>query len=155
MDLVFIKRGNWRYVVMSCDTCETGFERRIDVFNKSPENRSCNPCTSSRTMTRYSTKHGMYGTPTYRSWIKMKDRVLNQNHKYFHLYGGRGISIDPKWMTFEGFLRDMGTMPEPGYSIDRIDNDKGYTKKNCRWIPRNDQQKNRRVCKTPYVAKAW
>jgi len=96
----------------------------------------------------------MYGTPTYVSWQKMKDRCLNSNHKYFHLYGGRGITIDPKWMSFEGFLEDMGTMPESGFSIDRVDNEIGYTKNNCRWIPRNEQQKNRRVCKKEYVS-AW
>jgi hypothetical protein len=77
----------------------------------------------------------------------MKDRCLNENHKYFYLYGGRGISVCEKWLTFEGFLADMGEMPEKGFSIDRIDNDLGYFKENCRWIPRNEQQKNRRVCK--------
>lgn len=77
----------------------------------------------------------------------MKDRCLNPNHKYYKLYGGRGISVCDKWMNFEGFLEDMGTMPMVGYSIDRIDNNQGYYKENCRWIPRNEQQKNRRCCK--------
>jgi len=60
----------------------------------------------------------------------MKDRCLNPRHKYFYLYGGRGITIDPKWMDFIGFLEDMGPMPMTGYSIDRIDNDLGYSKSN-------------------------
>lgn len=97
------------------------------------------------------TKHGYYGTPTYVSWQKMKDRCLNKNHKYFYLYGGRGIKIDPNWMGFEGFLKDMGQMPKEGYSLDRIDNDLGYFLENCRWIPKNDQQKNRRGNKKKYL----
>ena len=111
----------------------------------------CRPCASAERLRATSTKHGYYGTPTFRSWIKMKDRCLNQNHKYYALYGGRGIKIDPKWMEFKGFLEDMGEMPLPKYSLDRIDNDLDYTADNCRWIPRRDQPKNRRCCNSTYI----
>lgn len=74
----------------------------------------------------------------------MKDRCLNPAHMHYHNYGGRGITICEKWLSFLGFFEDMGEMPEKGYSIDRIDPDLGYYKENCRWIPRNYQQKNRR-----------
>jgi len=146
----YIKRGQWRYVALVCSKCEQPFERRIDSYRKAESPNVCKSCTLSAKQSKRGVKHGMYGTSTYRSWTKMKDRCLNPNHKYFHLYGGRGISIDPKWVSFEGFLEDMGEMPESGYSIDRIDNNLGYTKSNCRWIPRNHQQKNRRICKNPY-----
>ena len=95
-------------------------------------------------MAELSKKHGMHKSPTYICWQKMKDRCLNPNHIHYHSYGGRGINICDKWMSFEGFFEDMGEMPEKGYSVDRINSDGNYTKENCRWIPKNHQQKNRR-----------
>jgi hypothetical protein len=142
----YIKRGRWRYLAFVCQSCDKQFERRIDRVNATGAKAICSSCVLSE-KAKQNKKHGFYGTPTYVSWVKMKDRCLNPRHKYFYLYGGRGITIDPKWMDFIGFLEDMGPMPMTGYSIDRIDNDLGYSKSNCRWIPRNEQQKNRRVCK--------
>ena len=143
----------WNYLEHSCEMCGVSKKVRIDVHNrlkKAGRQWVCKPCSSSARLREASTKHGMYGTPTYISWRRMKDRCLNQNHKYYHLYGGRGITVDEKWMQFEGFFEDMGKMPAPGYSLDRIDNDLGYCKENCRWIPRRDQPKNRRCSKRPY-----
>lgn len=86
----------------------------------------------------------------------MKDRCLNPNHKYYSLYGGRGITVATEWLSFEGFYRDMGNMPKANFSLDRIDNNLGYFKENCRWIPKNHQQKNRRNTRAPYIVpEAW
>jgi len=145
--------ARWRYVEHCCKSCGQQGSVRMDVNNRlKKEGRSweCKSCCTSRRMRELSKKHGQYGTPAYVSWQKMKDRCLNENHKYFKHYGGRGITIDPKWMQFEGFFEDMGKMPALGYSLDRIDNDLGYCKENCRWIPRRDQPKNRRCSKKPY-----
>lgn len=142
--------AKWNYFMHSCEVCKTEKDIRADVhYRLEREGRSwvCRSCSSTSNGLKNSYKHGYYNSPTYISWRKMKDRCLNKNHKYFYLYGGRGITICPEWMEFKGFLQDMGEMPEKGFSIDRIDNDKGYYKDNCRWIPRNEQQKNRRVCK--------
>lgn len=79
----------------------------------------------------------------------MKDRCLNPNHPYSKHYLERGIVICEKWMSFTGFYEDMGDRPN-GYSLDRIDNEGGYCKENCRWIPLRDQPKNRRICKKRY-----
>ena len=76
--------------------------------------------------------HGMWGTPTYISWHKMKQRCTNERCDSCWRYGGAGIGLCDKWVTFEGFYEDMGERP-PGTQIDRIDSCKGYYKENCRW----------------------
>ena len=88
-------------------------------------------------------KHGFYGTRTYKTWIKMKNRCLNSRHHAFADYGGRGITVCEKWLNFEGFLEDMGVRPA-GRSLDRIDNNKGYSKENCKWATQKEQSNNKR-----------
>jgi hypothetical protein len=90
------------------------------------------------------TTHGMDGTPTYRVWISMKGRCSNESHKQYSEWGGRGISICKRWQSFDNFFFDMGVKPK-GLSIDRVDNNKGYDKSNCRWATPKQQAQNRRV----------
>jgi len=89
-------------------------------------------------------KHGLYSTPIYKKWEGMKRRCLNTRDKAYRYYGGRGIKICNKWLIFIGFNEDMGKSFVKGMSLERIDNNKGYCKKNCKWILLNEQQKNRR-----------
>lgn len=88
-------------------------------------------------------KHGYYGTRTYSTWQAMKNRCYNTNHVAYHRYGGRGIKVCDEWIdSFPAFLRDMGDRPE-NTSIERIKNDLGYFKENCRWAKPKEQTSNR------------
>lgn len=91
--------------------------------------------------------HGMTRTPTYSTWCAMHTRCNNQNSQDYKHYGGRGITICSEWLKFENFLNDMGKKPM-GLTIERINNDLGYFKANCRWASRTIQSRNQRVFKT-------
>lgn len=86
--------------------------------------------------------------PLYKRWISMKQRCYNENNDKYQDYGGRGIRICGRWLHhkhgFWNFVKDMGECPK-GFSIDRIDNDKGYSPDNCRWVNQKNQNRNKRV----------
>jgi len=82
-------------------------------------------------------------TPEYRSWSSLRNRCNNPRNSAYSRYGGRGIKCDPAWDSFEAFLIDMGERPSPKHSLDRIDNEKGYSKNNCRWATKQEQSSNR------------
>lgn len=88
-------------------------------------------------------RHGMTGTPTYKTWAHMLYRCTNPSSHSYKDYGGRGITVCERWLTFDNFFADMGVKPE-GTSIDREDNDKGYYPGNCRWLDKTGQANNRR-----------
>lgn len=81
----------------------------------------------------------------YNSWVSMKSRCLNLNHISFKHYGARGITVCKRWLKFENFLKDMGERPE-GTTLERINNDSNYNKKNCKWASLQEQQQNKRSC---------
>lgn len=84
--------------------------------------------------------------PEYNVYQMMKQRCYNKNHGQYKNYGKRGITVCEKWLSgFDEFYKDMGPRPE-GTSLDRINNDKGYSPSNCRWATPNQQQNNRRDC---------
>jgi len=85
----------------------------------------------------------MRWTAEWRAWSAMRNRCLNPTNAAYTNYGGRGIAVCPDWERFETFFADMGPRPD-GTSLDRIDNDKGYSADNCRWATRKQQSANRR-----------
>lgn len=90
--------------------------------------------------------HGGRKTREYKSWSAMRDRCLCPTNRQYAAYGGRGITVDPSWDSFEVFLADMGPRPV-GFSLDRINNAEGYSKQNCRWASPKTQANNRREAK--------
>jgi len=87
--------------------------------------------------------HGMSHSKEYRCWIALKNRCTNPKNIQFCDYGARGITVSEEWMKFENFFFDMGLCPK-SYEIDRIDNNKGYSKENCRWTTKKTNYRNRR-----------
>ncbi len=81
------------------------------------------------------------------SHSNMINRCYRKSHRAYRWYGARGIKVCARWrqpmMGFRNFLADMGERPE-GATIDRIDTNKGYSKKNCRWSTQEQNCNNRR-----------
>lgn len=89
--------------------------------------------------------HGLSKSHIYAIWASIKSRCNNPNNQAYNNYGGRGITICKEWNnSFVSFISDMGYPPTNKHSIDRIDNNKGYYKENCRWSDRYQQENNKR-----------
>jgi len=92
-----------------------------------------------------STTHGYTNHPLFNIWKKMIQRCHDKNDRTYKSYGARGISVCDEWKnSFDSFAKDMGTRPSKKHSIDRIDNNLGYRKDNCRWTTGHEQSINRR-----------
>jgi len=83
-------------------------------------------------------------SPVYTAWQSMWSRCRDPKNKRYADYGGRGITVDERWRTFEGFIDSMGAPPEPDMQLEREDNDKGYSPENCVWATRSQQGRNKR-----------
>lgn len=92
-------------------------------------------------------KHGFSNCNNrlYSIWIGMHSRCGNPNNKDFIIYGGRGITVCSEWSEFLPFYEwSISHGYEDDLTIDRIDNYKGYSPSNCRWVTRADNNRNKR-----------
>lgn len=90
-------------------------------------------------------RHGRYGTPEYRTYRHILNRCYNPKVSNYKYYGGRGITVCPRWKhSFTAFYEEMGSRP-PGTEIDRIDNDGNYEPGNCHWVSKSENAHNRRM----------
>jgi hypothetical protein len=116
----------------------------------------CRRCANEATGKANKT-HGMTNTFEFSVWTAMRKRCYYKKHVAYHRYGGRGIEMCPEWRNdFSAFYADMGKCPFERGSIERIDNNGGYTPANCKWLPRAKQSANRECVKTSRAKRtAW
>lgn len=124
--------------------CNCGKEKIIAAKSlKSGLTTSCG-CVQKEITSNHFKKHGLTGSKEHNIWKSMIQRCHNKNNSKFKYYGERGITVCDEWRnSFEKFLLDMGNKPI-NKSLDRIDNDKGYFKENCKWATLVQQMNNRR-----------
>jgi len=124
--------------------CECGKEKIINSQDlKSGNVNSCGCILKEKNRNRMIT-HGNSSHPLYSRWQQMQARCNNPNMPHYKNYGGRGIKVCKRWDKFENFVEDMGDLPSPTHSLDRIDNDGNYSKSNCKWSTPREQQLNKR-----------
>lgn len=122
--------------------CECGIEKEIAIDRLGGKTRSCG-CLRREVAATLKASHGMADTKIYYIWADMVARCTRPTHARYVDYGGRGITVCEQWRKFDGFYADMGDRPD-GLSLDRKDNNAGYSPGNCRWATPSEQMKNRR-----------
>ncbi len=118
--------------IIVCDMAKlrTGWTRSCGCFKRE--------VTGNRART-----HGRTNTPEYRIWCDIKKRCTNPRCKSWKDYGGRGITMCARWLrSFVAFLNDMGPRPSPKHTIERLNNNLGYSPSNCVWILKSEQMRN-------------
>lgn len=128
--------------IFRCPLCGNEFMSLIyDVTRGHTKSCGC----YSKTLLGNSTKtHGLSKHPLYKTWHDMTQRCNNTEHKAYPYYGARGITVAARWLEVSNFISDMYDSYTEGLSLDRIDNNLGYSKDNCRWATKTTQTRNTR-----------
>lgn len=129
--------------------CSCGVERAVmGTALKGGHSQSCG-CIRADVAIEKNTTHGLTKHPLYSVWKGIHGRCRGYNPDDVPCYVDQHITVCDRWSGPEGFvnfIEDMGDRPE-GTQIDRIDNSKGYSPENCRWVTCKENQRNRRTTK--------
>lgn len=125
--------------------CDCGVIKIIEAFKiKYGGSQSCG-CLRDKQLITHGGAVGKIHDLIYSVWRHMRERCLSKSSKSYGRYGGRGITIDPRWMKYENFRSDMASSYKPGLTINRKDNDGPYSKENCVWSTHVEQARNTRA----------
>jgi len=131
--------NTYRYfAVCACSCGALPRKYRIDKL-KSGHTTSCG-CAQRDAVSN----HGLHSHPLYARWAGMIRRCYVQADARYSAYGGRGITVCDRWHDLQSFIEDMEGSFYEGASLDRIDNNAGYSPENCRWVPMPAQASNKR-----------
>ena len=139
----FITKGGYAYLRQMCK-CDCGNLKNLNSGDlKSNKIRSCGCLKKEEVSKRFKTHGFSKNKKVYTIWKHIIQRCTNEKCKNYIKYGAIGITVCKRWLKFENFLKDMGE-PKDNQSIDRINNNKGYTKSNCRWATSKEQCRNKK-----------
>lgn len=139
----FSKRIKGKSILFTLVVCDCGIAKEVRIGNlMSGSTNSCGCLGSKKSGERLRT-HGQSATLLYSRWCSMHERCKGYKKRDRQRYTERGITVCPNWSSFDTFKNDMGEPPTPSHSLDRINNDAGYSKKNCRWATNEEQSNNK------------